>query len=78
MKSEDRISQTLAENQEESGVSLERHTVYWGEEGEFNMCLRLNGLSVGAQEKLIKRLRSAISDPELVKIEENALCKDGW
>ena len=78
MQTEDSISRILSEHAQESGVSLERRRVYWGEEGEFNLCLRLTGLSSDEQEKLTARLRSAIRDPELVKVEENALCKEGW
>ena len=72
------ISRILSEYERESNVSLDRHMVYWGEEGEFNLCLRLGELSATEQETLTERLRLAIGGNELVKLEENALCKEGW
>ena len=74
----DRLSRILSEYEKETSVSLDRHTVYWGEEGEFNLCLRLGALSAKEQETLTERLRSAIAGNELVKLEENTLCKEGW
>jgi hypothetical protein len=72
------ISETLSQYENKHGVSFEKHMIYWGEEGEVNMCLRLNGISAAEQEKLIERLMTAIRDPGLVKLEENAICTEGW
>ena len=72
------ISEILSQYENKLGTSFEKHMIYWGEEGEVNMCLRPNGISAAEQDRLIERLRAAIRDPGLVKLEENAICTEGW
>jgi len=78
LQSREQISRILAETRDEYGLSFETRMVPWGEEGEFNMCLRLNSLPAAGQKKLINRLQEAVRDPQLVKVEEDAPCKEGW
>jgi len=78
MDLKDRISRLLSERGERTGKPLDRHMVSWGEEGEFNLCLKLDELSVSEQKELTERLQLMIGKSELVKLEENIICKAGW
>ena len=78
LQSREQMSRILTETQDEYGLSFESRTIPWGEEGEFNMCLRLNGLPAAGQKKLVMRLQGAVHDPELVKVEEDVPCTAGW
>ena len=74
----DRVFQLLSERDEQKGIFLDRDMVYWGEEGEFNLCLKLSELSVSEQKELTERLQLMIGASDLVKLEENIICKAGW
>ena len=66
----------VAEYEANSGISLERHVVYWGREGEFNSCMPLSQLNASAQQNFVQDLRNNLEPGGRAFVLENAPCGD--
>jgi hypothetical protein len=58
-------------------TALGEHRGSWGEEGEYDVCFTLAGLSSVARARLIAEVRANVGR-KLVVVRENAPCRSGW
>ena len=71
----DKLQNFLNFQNENTEKNLKCDTIPWGREGEVDYCFTLEELSEGEQENFMGELRRSLEGDELIRIEENTVCR---
>jgi hypothetical protein len=71
------LSDVISEFEKKLSIKLAFEHVWWGKEGEYNQCFKLEGMNDKMKAVFIAQVKSSITS-KLVRIEENIACSGGW
>lgn len=74
----DYVYELIAAREKMIGKPLVKDTVSWGKEGEYNLCMMLQEMSVPEQDDFARQLRSATTKPGTIQVAENVPCRSSW
>jgi len=74
----DKVMQHIADREQQTGNPIAVKKVYWGKEGEFNLCMPLDELPEAGRTEFIHKLKSVTKNVPTVKVDENSRCTDSW
>ncbi|MGH8119119.1 MAG: hypothetical protein ACRESK_00735 [Gammaproteobacteria bacterium] len=74
----DYVYELVAAREKLMGKSLVKERKGWGEEGEYNLCLKLDELTASEQEEFVQELLVATTKPGTIQVAENVPCRSSW
>jgi len=74
----DKVMRLIADREQQIGKTIAVEKVYWGKEGEFNLCMALDELPEARRFVFVHKVKDITDNVPTVKVDENSPCTASW